>query len=405
MDFFEAIGMAVRTLRANKLRSGLTALGIIIGIASVIALVGLAQGARRLAEEQFESLGPNVIFVAPGNPDARRTTTNLPRTLVLADAQAIAEQVPSVREVAPQLNSRELVSYRNRDRFTLAIGATPAFLTVRSFRLARGRFLTKIDLERNDRVAVLGADLAERLFGTTNPLGARLRLKNVAFEVVGVLEAKGAFLGNNQDDAIVVPLTTMANRIVGRTSPYGTEISFVAISARDEASVGATRFQVTNLLRLRHKISGEDDFTVQTQRDLLAIVGTVSGGLTVLLGAVAGISLLVGGIGIMNIMIVSVTERTQEIGIRKALGASRRDILTQFLIEAVIISALGGLAGTALGLGITTLVALLTPLKASVSPLTVLIAVGVSAGIGLFFGVVPARRAAQLDPIVALRST
>jgi putative ABC transport system permease protein len=405
MDFFEAIGMAVRTLRANKLRSGLTALGIIIGIASVIALVGLAQGARRLAEEQFESLGPNVIFVAPGNPDARRTTTNLPRTLVRADAQAIAEQVPSVREVAPQLNTRELVNYRNRDRFTLAIGTTPEFLSVRSFRLARGRFLTDLDLERNDRVAVLGADLAERLFGTTNPIGARLRLKNVAFEVVGVLEAKGAFLGNNQDDAIVVPLTTMANRIVGRTSPYGTEISFIAISARDEASVGATRFQVTNLLRLRHKISGEDDFTVQTQRDLLAIVGTVSGGLTVLLGAVAGISLLVGGIGIMNIMIVSVTERTQEIGIRKALGASRRDILTQFLIEAVIISALGGFAGTALGLGTTTLVALLTPLKASVSPLTVLIAVGVSAGIGLFFGVVPARRAAQLDPIVALRST
>jgi ABC-type antimicrobial peptide transport system, permease component len=218
------------------------------------------------------------------------------------------------------------------------------------------------------------------------------------------VQAKGAFLGNNQDDAAYIPITTHANRLTGRTSPYGLDLTFISISAKDAESIRAAEFQVTNLLRLRHKITDEDDFTVQTQKDILNIVGTITGGLTAMLAAIAGISLLVGGIGIMNIMLVSVTERTEEIGLRKAIGASQQDILVQFMIEAVILSAVGGLLGTAIGIGGIAAVGALTPLKAGISPAAIALAVGVSGGIGLFFGVFPARQAAKLDPIVALRS-
>ena len=218
------------------------------------------------------------------------------------------------------------------------------------------------------------------------------------------MESKGSFLGNNQDDTAFIPLTTMANQIVGKTSPFGLEISFISVSAKDKNSISAAQFQIKNLLRLRHKINGEDDFGVQTQKDILEIVDTITGALTLMLAAIAAISLLVGGIGVMNIMLVSVTERTQEIGLRKAIGAQKKDILIQFLIEAIILSATGGLLGTLIGIGGVLLVGALSPLSATVSPITIVVAVGVSGSIGLFFGVVPAQRAAKLDPIVALRS-
>jgi putative ABC transport system permease protein len=250
----------------------------------------------------------------------------------------------------------------------------------------------------------LGADLAEKLFGNTDPIGQTMRIKNASFLVIGVMEPKGAVLGDNQDDTAFIPLTTMANRIMGRTSPYGLELTFISATAKNQDSIGAAQFQIENLLRLRHKITDEDDFTVRTQKDVLKIVGTITGGLTLLLAAIAAISLLVGGIGVMNIMLVSVTERTQEIGLRKAIGAQERDILIQFLIEAVILSAAGGIIGTGLGISVIQLVAMVGPLKAGISPVAILLSVSVSGGIGLFFGVVPARRAAKLDPIVALRS-
>jgi putative ABC transport system permease protein len=251
----------------------------------------------------------------------------------------------------------------------------------------------------------LGSELADKLFGNTNPIGQQVRIKNVSFQVVGVMEPKGSFFGDNQDETAFVPITTIANRLVGQTSPYGLEVNIISLSAKDQNSTSAARFQVENLLRLRHRITSEDDFTVRAQDDLLKIVGTITGALTLMLTAIAGISLFVGGIGVMNIMLVSVTERTQEIGLRKAIGAREQDILVQFMIEAVILSAAGGVLGTLIGVGGVLLVGAVTPLQASVSPITILLAVSVSGGIGLFFGVVPARRAAKLDPIVALRSS
>ncbi|MBD1834090.1 ABC transporter permease [Cyanobacteria bacterium FACHB-472] len=404
MDILESVKMAATTLVANKLRSSLTMLGIMIGNASVIAMVGIGQGAQKLASEQFEALGPNVLFVVPGSQATRNTTLEVPKTLVLEDARAIATQVPSVKEVAPQINTRQLVTYGNKNTNATILGTTSDYLSVRSFDVETGRFITEQDIKRSNQVVMLGPELAKKLFDNQNPIGEQLRIKNLSFQVVGIMKAKGSALGDNPDETVYVPITTVANRIVGRTSPYGLEITAISLSAKDEDSTGAAKFQVENLLRLRHKINGEDDFTVRSQKDLLTIVNTITSGLTLMLAAIAAISLFVGGIGVMNIMLVSVTERTQEIGLRKAIGAQEQDILIQFIIEAVILSAAGGLFGTMLGVGGISLVSAFSPLKASISPIAVIVAVSVSGGIGLFFGVVPARRAAKLDPIVALRS-
>jgi putative ABC transport system permease protein len=404
MDIVESVKMATTTIIANKLRSSLTILGIVIGNASVIAMVGIGQGAQKYAAEQFESLGPNVLFVIPGDREERRTSFDTPNTLVLSDAEAIAAQVPSVQKVAPQLQNQQLITYRSRNLSTLTLGTTPEFLAVRSYEIGKGRFINDLDVTRANAVVVLGSYTAERLFGSEDPVGQTIRIKNLSFQVIGVTKSKGVFLGNNQDDTVFVPISTMASRIAGRTSPYGLQVTFISVSAKDEKSVYAAQFQIQNLLRLRHKITGEDDFEVNTQADILTIINSITTALTLMLAAIAAISLLVGGIGVMNIMLVSVTERTQEIGLRKAIGATQSDVLMQFLIEAIILSAAGGLVGTLLGVGGLGIIAALTPFKVGASPVAVIIAVSVSGAIGLFFGVVPARRAAQLDPIVALRS-
>ena len=404
MNFLESIQMAGKTLLSNKLRTALTMLGIVIGNASVITMMGIGEGGQRFVNQELESLGPNVLFVIPGNRATQRISRDVPKTLVYEDAKAIANQVPTVAAVTGELNSREVVTYRNQNTNVNIIGTTPTFLTVRNFETATGRFFTDLDMRRNNQVVVLGAELAERLFGNRNPVGEQLRIKNVSFQVIGVLEGKGSNLGVNYDEAAVIPLMTMANRIVGRTSPYGLELSYLVASAKNAESVDAAKFQMTNLLRLRHKITGEDDFTINTQKDALQIVGQITGALTIMLAAIASISLFVGGIGIMNIMLVSVTERTQEIGLRKAIGATQQDILVQFMIEAVIVSVMGGVVGTAIGVSGILLVAAITPLEAAISPGAIATVVLISGAVGLFFGVVPARRAAQLDPIVALRS-
>ncbi|MUG98388.1 FtsX-like permease family protein [Scytonema sp. UIC 10036] len=404
MNILESVKMAGKTLLSNKLRSALTMLGIVIGNASVIAMIGVGEGGQKYVNKQLESLGPNVLFVIPGNRETQRISNEVPKNLVLEDAEAIASQVPTVAGVAPELNRRYVVTSRNKNTNANIIGTTASFPVVRDFDTTKGRFFTEIDLKRNNQVTVLGADLAERLFGNSNPVGKQLRIKNSSFQVIGVLEAKGSSVGANYDEAALVPITTSANRLVGRNSPYGIALDYIVASARDSNSVDAAEFQIANLLRLRHKITTEDDFSIQSQKDALQVISQITGALTVMLAAIAGISLFVGGIGIMNIMLVSVTERTHEIGLRKAIGATPQDILLQFTIEAVILSAAGGFIGTAVGVGGIVLVAALTPLEAGISPIAIATAVGISGAIGLFFGIVPARRAAKLDPIVALRS-
>ena len=395
--------MAWSALQASRLRSLLTILGIVIGNASVITLVGIGQGTQRLANEQLESLGTNVLFVVPGD-DGRRGGAR-PRTLVLEDAEAIADQVPSVRRVAPQISSTQIIQVGGRSTNAPVYGITPDFLLVRQFDVERGRFVTQADFDGSRSVVVLGPALATKLSPNTDILGQRIRIGNTSFAVVGVMEEKGSFFGENQDEVAYVPLSTMANRITGRDPTYGISLTVISAEANNPNTVSAASFQIGNLLRQRHKIPGwgENDFTVRTQKEATSIVTNITGGLTILLGSIGGVSLLVGGVGIMNIMLVAVSERTAEVGLRKALGARRQDVLLQFLIEATVLASMGGIIGSGIGMGAVALAAATTPLPAFVGPGTVLFTVGLSGGIGVFFGVIPARRAAQLDPIVALR--
>ena len=406
MNLQESFTMAVKTLAVNRLRSTLTMLGIIIGNASVITMVGLGEGAQRFINGQLETLGPNVLFVVPGSRETRQLgSLNIPRTLVLEDAVAIKQQVPSVTGVAAESSVRQLVTFRNRNANVNVVGTVPDFLTVRSFEVATGRFLSDLDMTRNAQVAVLGDTLKTRLFEDEPALGQSLRVGGVNFSVIGILEKKGSNLGLDYDDAVLIPITTQASRLAGgERSPYGIDVSFITVSARDRESMATAEFQITNLLRLRHNIRDDDDFYISSQDTLLTIANTITGALTLMLAAIAGISLLVGGIGIMNIMLVSVRERTQEIGLRKAIGASQGDILGQFLIEAILLSVAGGVIGTALGVGGILVISVFTPFEASISLGAISLAVSISGGIGLFFGVFPARQAAQLDPIVALRT-
>ena len=284
----ETVGMALTTLTSNRLRSLLTMLGIVIGNASVITLVGVGKGAQNLAEGQLSSLGANVLFVVPGRNDTRRQGIDSPKTLVLEDAKAIEEQVPSVRRVAPQITLAEVVQSGSLTASVTVTGVTPAFLPVRSFEIAQGRFFSDSDLEGVRNVAVIGPDLKDKLLPTGSAVGRQLRIRDQSFEVIGVLEPKGAVFGSNQDETAYVPLTTMVSRLSGRDPLYGVVLSFISVEAIDERSTGAASFQITNLLRQRHRILREDDFAVRSQKDAQQIVGTITGGLTLMLAAWTG---------------------------------------------------------------------------------------------------------------------
>ena len=400
----EAFKMAGKTLVSNKLRSSLTMLGIIIGNASVITLVGLGRGAQTLARNQLSNLGANVLFIVPGNNDTRRRGIAFPKNLVIEDAIAIKEQVPSVKDVAPQISANEIVQSNSKSLNISIAGVSPEFLTVRSFEINKGRFISQNDLNGAKSIVVIGPDLEKEFFPDKASLGEKIRIKDHSYEIVGVLEPKGAVFGNNQDKNAYIPISTMVSRITGKDPTYGISLSFISVEAINKDKTGAAKFQITNLLRQRHKILRDDDFAVRSQEDALNIVTNITSGLTFLLAGIGAVSLVVGGIGIMNIMLVSVSERTEEIGLRKAIGAKQKDILIQFLFEALILSVIGGLIGTFTGLSGVFIVGVITPLPASVTFSTSISTMLISGSIGLIFGVLPAKRASELDPIVALRS-
>ncbi len=400
----EAFNMAGKTLVSNKLRSSLTMLGIIIGNASVITLVGLGRGAQTLAKNQLSNLGANVLFIVPGNNDTRRRGISFPKNLVLEDSIAINNQVPSVKKVAPQISANEIVQSNSKSLNISIAGVTPEFLDVRSFEVDKGRFISQSDVNSARSFVVIGPDLKEDFFKGNTVIGEKIRIKDHTYEIIGILKPKGAVFGSNQDKNAYIPLTTMVNRISGKDPTYGVSLSFISVEATSKNKTSAAKFQITNLLRQRHNIVRDDDFAVRSQEDALNIVTNITSGLTFLLAGIGAVSLIVGGIGIMNIMLVSVSERTEEIGLRKAIGAKQSDILIQFLFEALILSTIGGLVGTTTGLTGVFLLGVITPLPATVGITTTLSTMIISGSIGLIFGVLPAKRASQLDPIVALRS-
>jgi putative ABC transport system permease protein len=415
MRVTEQFRMAFRALAVNKLRSVLTMLGIIIGVGAVITLLSAGEGVQRLIEDQLQSIGTNILFVVPGNLSNSQMQRggNVDLTLSLADAEAIADplNVPDMAQVAPQIMSSADVSYGKSTLSLSVSGVTPAYENVRNFPIDYGNFITDLDVNSGARVAVLGSKVAERFYGADGyAIGTTIKIKNVPFKVIGVLKSKGGTggPGGDQDETVLVPLSTAHQRLFPRyhNSRGQPLVTVIYVQVGSEDRMGAAATQISDLLRDRHNIrfKDDDDFSVINQKDLLAIFGQITGVLTIFLGAIAGISLLVGGIGIMNIMLVSVTERTREIGLRKAVGAKRKHILVQFLIESVVLALIGGAIGILLGaLGVMAISQLQDSLKAVVSPQSVILATGFSAAVGLFFGIYPATRAARLNPIDALR--
>jgi putative ABC transport system permease protein len=398
-NVLENVQMAGKTLAANKLRSTLTVLGIVIGNAAVVAMVGIGQGAQNFATGKIESLGANLLYVFVNTADLEGGNTEAAQ-LMLADAEAVASQAPAVRLVSPIITSNFQLTHQSRTTKAPIKGVTSTFIQVRNIQIAQGSFFDRAAQDQGASVVVLGATLAKKLFDSENPVGKEIQIGTMTVQVIGVTQPKGAFLEANPDGEAFVPITLMADQLAGRRSPKGIIIDEIEISAQDKASIRAAAFQITNLFTGLH---GKKDFVVLANKSLQDALGQITGTLSVMLTAIAAISLLVGGIGIMNIMLVSVTERTQEIGLRKAIGATERAILSQFLIEAIILSTAGGILGIGTGIGITLLVGIATPLQPRVPFSIVVLATSVSSGIGLVFGVVPARQAAKLDPIAALR--
>ncbi len=411
MYLLESLRIALRGLSANKLRSALTMLGIIIGVAAVITLLSVGQGVQTLVTSSLESIGTNLLFVFPGNiqsmgAGARFTTAAY---LTMRDADAIRSEVPNITAVAPSLQGTVDVEYGKTTIRTTLIGATPEYGPVRNYQPADGTFLTPEHQATGARVAVLGWRLASKLFPPeVYPIGQTIKINRIPFRVIGVLKEKGGGSFGSQDDVVMVPLSVAQQRLYpNRRSPAGEPlISVIDVQVDSQKHMDTVAASITDVLRQLHRLKPEDDndFTVISQADLINIFGQITGVLTLFLGAIAGISLLVGGIGIMNIMLVSVTERTREIGIRKAVGAKRRDILLQFLIEALVLSLIGGAFGIMLGIaGALAVDRLSADLTTVITPQAILLATGFSAAVGLFFGIYPASRAARLNPIEALR--
>ena len=411
MNLLESLNVALRALAANKLRSGLTMLGMIIGVAAVITLMSVGIGAQATITSQIESMGSNLLFITPGSTQQAgvRSSQGTAPSLTLEDAQAIADpfNVPEVAMVAPEINSFGQVVAGPQNVNTRILGVTPQYQDVRNFHVAAGDFISQQNVDARSLVAVLGSNVAYELFGGEDPIGKDIKINRIQFRVIGVLEPKGAQAMGNQDDVVVVPITTVQQRLFQqRSTRGGNSVNQISVQVASKDQMDAAILHIGDLLRQRHKVA-QDDFTILSQADLQQTLTQVTSIMTLLLGSIAGISLLVGGIGIMNIMLVSVTERTREIGIRKAVGAKRRNILLQFLIESVVVGVAGGGIGLVIGILLSSVVSMVDlggqHLQTAVSGESVVLAVGVSAAIGIFFGLYPAARASALNPIDALR--
>jgi putative ABC transport system permease protein len=403
MDFFASIRVALRALRKNKLRSLLTVLGVVIGVCAVITLVNMGSGAQISIEKAISGLGTNLLIIFPGSvtKGGIRTGYGTVTLLTADDAEAIMEECPAVQMVTPVVTSAAQVVFQNQNWGTSIFGTDLDYQRIKNWPVERGAFFTLQDVKAATKVCVLGKTVAEKLFGGQNPVGHVIRIKRIPFRVLGVLTPKGqTAFGQDQDDTIVVPYTTAQKRLMGISHLTMVMASAVSLDLMTDA-----QGQIRDLLRHRHQIKAEedDDFTVRNLADLTAVFSTITSVLTLLLGSIASISLVVGGIGIMNIMLVSVTERTREIGIRMSVGAKSKDILLQFLFEAVLLSLMGGVIGIVLGIGLTSSIGYFAGWPTPVSLYAILIAFIFATGVGIFFGLYPARKASRMNPIDALR--
>lgn len=406
MNLGQAIIEALESLMANKLRSGLTILGIVIGVGAVIAMVAVGDGAQATITGTISGIGTNLLFVFQGNmqEDVRN-----PQPLTIADANALSDEflAPAIKGVAPAVSGNVEVTYQGKQSNVELTGITPDYLAVRNYTLTEGELITNEDLLGQASVALIGPTVADHLFGTHEGVtGETIRVDGQPFRVLGVLQSKGGSAFGNQDNIMLVPMTTAQARLVRRNRD---RIDLILVEANSADDVDRASEEIKQILRTRHRITiGADDFTVFSQKDFISTAQTITGVFTIFLGGIAAISLLVGGIGIMNIMLVSVTERTREIGLRKAIGARRRDILIQFLTESSLLSLIGGVIGIGLGWSLAFLVGRIatargTPFQPLVGPQAILLATLFSTAVGLFFGIYPASRAANLEPVEALR--
>jgi putative ABC transport system permease protein len=403
MDFMNTFRLALRALARNKMRSALTMLGIIIGVAAVIAVVSIGQGAQYMVQQGIQAMGTNVVFIAAGSgrPGGVRVGYGGVKTLTIDDMNAILREIPLIKEAAPSVNSRKQIVYGNQNWSTVINGTTPNYFEIRNWSIQSGSVFSDEEVDLAANVCVIGTTVAKNLFLDENPVGKTLRIGNLPFRVDGVLESKGQnVIGQDQDDAVYVPYTTVQRKISGITW-----VQFINASAISPVASVAAVAPITSLLRERHRIrtGDDDDFFVRTQSEVADLMNKTQGVMTMLLGGIASVSLLVGGIGIMNIMLVSVTERTREIGVRMAVGATESDVQQQFLVEAVTLSMMGGAIGILFGLVGSALISNFLSWPTLVSVKAIVTAALFSGAVGIFFGYYPARKAARLDPIEALR--